>query len=103
MCLVLRLQPGETEIDFQRRLVKEAAINLARDEALVLDAGFPLSDLCVLEYEDFVVRVALNASARKNPTAEREPIPNGVSWCVRSLTPTGKTRSRPRSPMRPTN
>jgi len=64
--LVLRLQPGETELDLQRRLVKEAAINLAKDEALVLDAGFPLSDLRSLENVGFVVRMALNASARKN-------------------------------------
>jgi hypothetical protein len=43
--LVLRREEGEREADLQRRLVTRAAETLGEDEALIVDAGFPLADL----------------------------------------------------------
>jgi hypothetical protein len=64
--VVLRLQPGETEATLQRRLLSEAASNLAEDQALIVDAGFALCDLRGQKNVGFVVRMSLNTSARKN-------------------------------------
>jgi len=64
--LLLRQDKDETEATLQQRLVKEAAKNLPQEAALVLDAGFALSDLREKANLHFVVRMAHNASARKN-------------------------------------
>jgi hypothetical protein len=64
--LLLRQEEGETEVGLQRRLVQTVAIGLAPDEALILDAGFPLSDLRAEKQLRFVVRMAQNTTARKN-------------------------------------
>jgi hypothetical protein len=64
--LLLRQNAGEREIDLQRRLVQEAGAGLAKDEALIIDAGFPLSDLRTVEDLGFVVRMAQNTTARRN-------------------------------------
>ena len=64
--LLLRQQPGETEALLQQRLVREAGESLAKDEALIIDAGFSLSALRSKERTGFVVRMAQNATARRN-------------------------------------
>jgi hypothetical protein len=64
--LVLRQEPGETEADLQRRLVKEVTAGLASDQALIVDAGFSLADLLAQDRLGFVVRMAQNTTARKN-------------------------------------
>jgi hypothetical protein len=64
--LLLRRQPGEIETDLERRLLAEASAGLASEEALIVDGGFALADLRALENVGFVVRMAHNASARKN-------------------------------------
>jgi hypothetical protein len=62
--LLLRQEASETEADFQRRLVRETAAGLAEKEALVADAGFPLSDVRAKKGAHFVVRMARNTTAR---------------------------------------
>ena len=64
--LLLRQENGETEQALQQRLLKEATAGLASDEALILDGGFLLSDVRALDGVHFVVRMAQNASARRN-------------------------------------
>lgn len=64
--LLVRQQDGESEATLQKRLVAEAATTLAQDEALIVDAGFPLADLLVVENARFVARIRRNQSARRN-------------------------------------
>lgn len=64
--LLLRPQPDETEADLQSRLVQTAGAGLAQDEARVLDAGFPLADVRAQKNVRFVVRMAVNTTARRN-------------------------------------
>lgn len=65
--LLLRQQPGDGgEAGLQRRAIKQAATTLAEDEALLVDAGFALSDLLAAGVSGFVARVATNCSARRN-------------------------------------
>ena len=64
--LLLRRGEGESEARLQKRLLTEAARTLAKDEALVVDAGFPLADLLAIPKGRFVARVRRNLSARRN-------------------------------------
>ena len=64
--LLLRQQSSEPETHLQQRLLQEAALGLAKEEALILDAGFPLSDLRAVEDLSFVVRLPNNTTARRN-------------------------------------
>jgi len=63
--LLLRQKSGETETTLQQRLLTQAATDLSLEEALIVDAGFALSDLQKLEV-GFVLRMPLNATARRN-------------------------------------
>lgn len=64
--LVLRREAGETEATLQRRLVTQAAHTLASGEALVVDAGFGLTDLLGLPDLRFVARARANQTARRS-------------------------------------
>ena len=64
--LLLRQKPGERECDLQRRLLREAGATLCPDEALIVDAGFALSDLRALSGVGFVVRLPKNTTSRRN-------------------------------------
>lgn len=69
LCLprhILRLTQGETEREFAKRLLSEAGHSLQKDEALIVDAGFSLADLLGIVGIRFVVRGAINFTARQN-------------------------------------
>ncbi len=55
-----------SEAKLTTRLLTEVADNLAEDELAVLDAGFSLKELLTVGMERFVVRLASNATARRN-------------------------------------
>ncbi len=55
-----------SEASLVTRLLTEVADNLAEDEVAVLDAGFALKELLAVRMERFVVRLATNATARRN-------------------------------------
>ena len=63
---LLRQKADETEADFQRRLLKETAAELADNEALTADAGFALSDVRAEKGAHYVLRMARNTTARRN-------------------------------------
>lgn len=65
-CLLLRQEAGETEAQLQHRLVREAASGLSKDEALIVDAGFSLTDLRSQEELHYVMRMPQNTTARRN-------------------------------------
>ena len=64
-CLILRGGEQESDDTLQKRLVMEAAKHLKTGEALVVDAGFDLAAMLLLE-KPFVIRLAKNATARRN-------------------------------------
>ncbi len=65
--LLLRQEPDDkNEAGLQRRVLRQANAHLAADEALIVDAGFPLSDLLACGVARFVVRLKKNATARRN-------------------------------------
>jgi hypothetical protein len=70
LCLprfLLEAHPQDkSEAEHQKRTVRQAALSLAADEALILDAGFSLVDLLSVEGVRFVLRGAKNFTARKN-------------------------------------
>jgi hypothetical protein len=55
-----------SEAGLVTRLLTEVADNLAQDELAVLDAGFALKELLAVGMERFLVRLATNATARRN-------------------------------------
>jgi hypothetical protein len=65
-CLLERAGVGESDTAFQKRLVQQAADTLAKNETLVVDAGFALSELRACSGLPFVARVAKNFTARRN-------------------------------------
>ena len=96
--LLLRQLLGETEAQLQRRLVREAAGGLASDEALIIDAGFSLSDLRSHEDLHFVVRIAQRAP--ENTTARRNVLPD---YCGKGRPPEWGDIVRPLPRTRGTN
>jgi hypothetical protein len=68
--LVEALPTEASEAAQQKRTVCLAAKTLAADEALIVDAGFSLTDLLSLDKTRFVLRGAKNFTARKNALPE---------------------------------
>ena len=58
-----------SEFDLQKRLIKKTAKTLAKDEALVADAGFDLADLLECG-ASFVLRLPKNFTARRKSLSE---------------------------------
>ena len=76
LCLprhILRLTQGERERDFAKRLLSEAASSLQKDEALIVDAGFSLVDVLGIPGIRFVLRGAINFTARQNQLLTQPP------------------------------
>jgi len=69
--LLVEALPTEIrEATQQKRTVCLAAQSLAQDEALIVDAGFSLTDLLWLDKTRFVIRGQKNFTARKNALPE---------------------------------
>jgi hypothetical protein len=65
-CLLLRADPTDpSEATLQRQLLEQAARELAPDELLLCDSGFPLSQLHAAGVARFLVRGAKNFTARR--------------------------------------
>lgn len=63
----IRIAPEDpSEANLTSRLLTQVADNLAEDEVAVLDAGFVLKELLAVGMERFVLRLARNATARRN-------------------------------------
>lgn len=64
--LFVRALEGESDACFSKRLVQQAKETLVANEALVVDAGFALSELLACSGLLFVARGKKNFTARKN-------------------------------------
>lgn len=60
--------PAESKLE--ARLLAQVAVTLAVDELIVLDAGFNISDLQAAGIKRYTVRLAKNATARRNELPE---------------------------------
>lgn len=68
---ILRVDPTDpSEAGLVTRLLTQVADNLAEDEVAVLDAGFALKELLAVGLARFVLRMAVNATARRNELPE---------------------------------
>jgi hypothetical protein len=63
---IMRCQPQLSKADFRRKLLQEAQAKAASDQVIVLDAEFSVAELQVAELARYVVRLATNATARRN-------------------------------------
>lgn len=92
----IRVEPDDpAEATLTRRLLRHVAETLAEDEVGVLDAGFGLKDLLAVGMDRFLVRLACNATARRNYTPAYQGCGRPPEWgdIVRPLARThqGKT------------
>ncbi len=63
---IVRSQPQTSKPDFRRQLLCEAAAQAAGDQVIVVDAEFSLAELQAAGVPRYVVRLANNATARRN-------------------------------------
>ncbi|MEZ4831494.1 MAG: hypothetical protein R2873_05725 [Caldilineaceae bacterium] len=67
---LVRCQPEVGKADFRLELLKAAKAVVQADEVIVVDAEFEISELHVADIERYVVRLANNATARRNQLPE---------------------------------
>ena len=99
--LVQRPQATDTsEADLQRRTLRQAGQQLQPDEALVTDAGFPLTDLLACGVGRFVTRVAKNATFRRDAVPPKKKTGRPREWgeIVRPLARTYQGKELPATP-----
>jgi hypothetical protein len=92
-CLLRRADPADpSEAALQRRLLRAIGPQLAPDEVLVCDAGFPVSQLLQAGVPRFLVRGAKNFTARRAylPEYQGKGRPNAYGEVVRPLSRTYK-------------
>ena len=97
----IRVDPEDaSETTLITRLLKHAAKTLADDEIAVLDAGFSLKELLDVEMERFLLRLALNAAARRNKLPEYKNKGRHPEWgdIVRPLARTYKGKTLEATP-----
>jgi hypothetical protein len=63
---LVRSQPETAKPAFRRQLLVEAAGEAAHDQVIVVDAEFRIGELQAAHVERYVVRLATNATARRN-------------------------------------
>jgi hypothetical protein len=63
---IVRCQPPMSKPDFRRHLLRAAAAQMALDEVVVVDAEFTIVELHAAGVPRYVVRLATNATARRN-------------------------------------
>lgn len=63
---IVRCEPRVEKVAFRKQLLKEAKGHMLPDQVLVIDAEFEISELHEAEIERFVVRMAVNCTARRN-------------------------------------
>jgi len=97
----IRVESEDTsETALITRLLKHAAKTLADDEIAVLDAGFSLKELLEVGMKRFLLRMALNATARRNSLPEYKGKGRPPEWgdIVRPLARTYKGKTLEATP-----
>ena len=63
---IVRCQPQTSKPDFRCQLLRQAAAQMASDQVIVIDAEFAIAELQAAGVSRYVVRLATNATARRN-------------------------------------
>jgi hypothetical protein len=63
---IVRCQPQTSKPDFRCQLLRKAAAQMAGDQVIVVDAEFAIAELQAAGVPRYVVRLATNATARRN-------------------------------------
>ena len=94
---LVRQRANETESDLQKRVLRETMATLAKDEAIVVDAGFGITELLKHPQAAFVARLDQNVTARRNslPAAKSKGRPAEYGEVVRPLARTYKRKTIP--------
>lgn len=89
---MVRCQPQMSKPDFRRHLLREAVAQMTLDQVVVVDAEFSIAELQAAGVPRYVVRLATNATARRNflPTAQGRGRPAVYGERVRPLSRTWK-------------
>ncbi len=96
----IRVDPDDpSEATLTTRLLTHAKKNLAKDELAVMDAGFSLTELIAVGMERFLLRLARNATARRNYLPEYKGQGRPPEWGILSALWLVHTRARPSKPL----
>lgn len=71
---LIRCQPDLSKAEFQQKLLEEAKKEAASDQVIVLDAGFKMAEVESAALQRYVIRLAKNATARRNQLPEYKGI-----------------------------
>lgn len=63
---LVRCEPTADKATFRAQLLKEAKQHVAPDQAIVVDAEFEIAELQAAEISHYVLRLAVNCTARRN-------------------------------------
>ena len=63
---IVRCQPQTSKADFRSQLLRQAAVEAASDQVIVVDAEFGIAELQAAGVARYVVRLAANATARRH-------------------------------------
>jgi len=63
---IVRCQPQMSKADFRSQLLRQAVAQMASDQVVVVDAEFAIAELQAAGVPRYVVRLATNATARRN-------------------------------------
>ncbi|MBV7335868.1 hypothetical protein KFU94_48030 [Chloroflexi bacterium TSY] len=69
---IMRCEVGTKESEFRKKLLKETKKSLESDEVAVVDAGFTIREMLESDVDRFVLREAINCTARRNELPERK-------------------------------
>jgi hypothetical protein len=91
---IIRCEAETSETEFHGKLLAEVAKASLPDEITVMDAGFELSELVAAKLKRFVVRMAINCTARRNrlPAYKGRGAHPKYGECVRPLPRTRLTK-----------
>jgi hypothetical protein len=97
---IVRCQPQQSQPDFRRQLLRETAAQMALDQVVVVDAEFAIAELQTAAIPRYVVRLASNATARRNylPAAKGRGRPAVYGEKVRPLPRQWKERQLAATP-----
>lgn len=97
---IVRCQPQSSKPDFRSQLLREVAAQMAHDQVVVVDAEFAIADLQAAGVSRYVVRLASNATARRNrlPIYKGRGRPRVYGEKVRPLARKRKAHQIPATP-----
>lgn len=100
LCRIVRCQPETSRPAFRRQLLTQAGEQMSADQVMVVDGEFDIAELQAMQVKRYVVRLATNATARRNELPTYKGIGRYPEYGekIRPLPRTWKDRQIPGSP-----